>query len=57
MSVFIHIGTDKTGTTSIQHAMNADRLRQEYSINYPSIALSHWAIIALCQRRPVQAAA
>jgi hypothetical protein len=47
MTVFIHIGAPKTGTTSIQHAMfrNADRLRREYSINYPSVALNHWAII------------
>jgi hypothetical protein len=47
MTVFIHIGTPKTGTTSIQHAMfrNAEVLRREYSINYPTVELNHWAIM------------
>jgi hypothetical protein len=46
MTVYIHIGTSKTGTTSIQHAMkqNARRLRSEFSINYPAGMVNHWPI-------------
>jgi hypothetical protein len=37
---YIHIGTSKTGTTSIQRSMalHAARLRRDHSINYPD----HW---------------
>jgi hypothetical protein len=46
MTVFIHIGLTKTGTTSIQQTMfrNADRLREEFSINYPGFAPNHMLI-------------
>jgi hypothetical protein len=47
MTVYIHVGIAKTGTTSIQHAFkqNARRLRSEYSINFPGKAVNHWAIL------------
>jgi hypothetical protein len=47
MTIFLHIGAPKTGTTSIQHTMfrNADRLRRDHSINYSSVSLNHWAIV------------
>jgi hypothetical protein len=40
---FIHIGTSKTGTTSIQRAMKqqGERLRREYSLNYPETSTNH----------------
>jgi len=46
--VFIHIGTSKTGTTSIQRAMVNARgwLRRTYSVNYPWTPTNHM-ILAL----------
>jgi hypothetical protein len=46
VTVFLHVGCSKTGTTSIQHAMadNAGRLRDEYAINYPGNVRNHWSI-------------
>lgn len=47
MTIFIHIGTPKTGTTSIQHAMfsNRKRLRSEFQINYPDLEHNHWGVL------------
>jgi hypothetical protein len=49
MTVFLHVGFPKTGTTSIQRTMrgNADSLRDTHSINYPEInhpgiKSNHW---------------
>lgn len=41
--VYIHIGTSKTGTTSIQRSMakHAARLRERHSVNYPSVHGNH----------------
>jgi hypothetical protein len=43
---FIHIGTSKTGTTSIQRIMlrEADRLRRDHSINYPPTKHNHMTL-------------
>ena len=43
---YIHIGTSKTGTTSIQRSMaqHAERLREEYSVNYPATATNHMVL-------------
>jgi hypothetical protein len=47
LTVFLHLGAPKTGTTSIQTTLfkNAERLRREYSINYPTAHLNHWPIV------------
>jgi hypothetical protein len=43
---FIHVGTTKTGTTSIQRAMaqEAGRLRRGYSVNYPETTGNHMVL-------------
>lgn len=48
MTIFLHIGHHKTGTTSIQAALhhNRQRLRDTYSINYPDFAQNHWPFAA-----------
>ena len=47
MTVYLHVGCSKTGTTSIQHAMfdNAQRLRADYSIDYVADIRNHWSIV------------
>lgn len=44
MTVFIHIGFPKTGTTSIQSALasNARMLRETRSLYYPGFAVKQW---------------
>lgn len=43
---FVHIGTSKTGTTSIQRIMmqEAGRLRRDLSINYPDTRTNHMVL-------------
>jgi hypothetical protein len=43
---YIHIGTSKTGTTSIQRSMaqHAARLREQYSVNYPRVYGNHMVL-------------
>lgn len=49
MTVFLHIGLIKTGTTSIQTAMHehAARLRRQRSVYYPTFRLNHWPVALL----------
>lgn len=46
MTLFLHVGFPKTGTSSIQATLHAagDYLRNTYSINYPEFASNHWQI-------------
>ncbi|MCX7305831.1 MAG: hypothetical protein NTV73_16100 [Hyphomicrobiales bacterium] len=56
MTIYLHIGFPKTGTSSIQHTLfrNADLLRKKHSINYLSFARNHWpiAFARLAEQRP-----
>ena len=46
MTLFIHVGLPKTGTTSIQMTLfeNRDYLGRECSIHYPDFSRNHWRI-------------
>jgi hypothetical protein len=47
MAIYLHVGTAKTGTTTIQHAMfnSRDQLRENYSLNYPGLEHNHWGVL------------
>lgn len=47
MAIYLHVGTSKTGTSTIQHAMfnSRDQLRESYSLNYPGLERNHWGVL------------
>lgn len=46
MTVFLHVGFPKTGTTSIQRTLffHSKALRDDHSVNYPDFQSNHWPI-------------